>query len=212
MAMTKRRRFTARRGRRAPLRWTAQNINVDTTITDVASGTGTLVGFGELISPADYRQTAALEPDGATVVRMIGHVSVDAVWQAESLDPSEVMPVRCNPAIILLSTNETFPLFSVQSLIDRRYIWWKDHSKVLGNAPSFPGTQTPVVSIAAAAVGLHQELAFNWEFDIRARVKLQQLQSIQWGVSITVGATLAGDDSLFIQGDCICRSLLKGSF
>jgi len=205
--------FGRRRRTRAPLRWTAQNIQVSNSLSDQAQGTATLIGFGELISPNDYRQTSALEPDGATVVRMVGHVSVDCFFQAETGDPFATMPVRCNPAIMLLSQQETFPSFSVQALIDRRFLWWRDETKVIGNAMVIPTANISAVrDVDDGNVGNWRSLAFNWDFDLRARVKLQQLQSVQFGVTVAIGNGLVGTDVLDIQGDCLARSLLKGSF
>jgi len=214
MAMRRRTNaFGRRRRARAPLRWTAQNIQVETTITDTAQGTAVLVGFGEIISPNDYRQTSALEPDGATVVRIVGHVSVDVFWQAATADPFNFMPVRCNPALMLLSQAETFPSFGVQPLIDRRYLWWQDETKVIGNAMTVPTANiTAIRNVDDGSVGHPKSLAFNWEFDLRARVRLQQLQSVQFGVTVVMGALIDTDDTLIVQGDCLARSLLKGAF
>jgi len=215
MAMRRRTNaFGRRRRMRAPLRWTAQNIQIENTLTDQAANSFADIGFGELISPADYRQTSALEPDGATVVRMVGHISVDLFWSAATGDPFAFMPVRCNPSIVVLSTNETFPSFSVQNLIDRRYLWWRDETVVVGNAMAIPTANISAVrNVDDGNVGNVRRLALNWEFDLRMRVRLQQLQSVQFGMTVAVGAQIGpSDESLVVQGDCLCRSLLKGAF
>jgi len=206
------RRFPGRsfRNRRSkPLRrWTADTAADDFTLVIPAAATATNNFDHTLITNDTYRQNVELEPDGATLLRVISCYTyiLTAVVNLAS-PPTGSITWRLNWWYYIADSELTF---STQALIDARVLQWGQASGEVDLNNESPTNTRVVVPHFGGFFSQFHNKQIDTDFSCRARLK--QLDQLFFGAVISILNQSGAEAEVITSHDILSRMLVGGRF